>query len=510
MTTELQTETTPFRGKAKNIPAQKTFLLPYQVKWVKDEHFLKIMEKSRRIGISYATAYRTIRKHIRKEQRLDTWVSSRDEVTAKLFIQDCKAFSKVINAAATDLGEKIIDKEKIHSIQFANNTELNSLASNPDVFAGKGGDVVLDEFALRKDPRSVYSIATPTIDWGGCLEIISTHRGSANYFNVLIKEIVEKKNPKNFSYHRVTLQDALDQGFLYKVQSKLRDGDPRLDMDEADYFNYIKNRAPNMEVFNQEYMCVPEDDNTAFLTYDLIATCELTGNDNLKIEFEETVSFAGKKGSIRKLWLYTLDDLQNLGVSLYLGVDVGRDHDLTVIWVFAKMLGMLITVAIIEMYNVEFERQEKELYAYLGLRYLMRACIDNTGIGKQFTERAQKAYGQYRVEACTFTAQLKEQLAYPVRMGFEDRSIRVPSDELITADLRAIKKENTVAGNIRFYADRGKNGHSDRFWALALAIHAATGSPSGDAWAVSGSPTDATHTTTTTDLYQEKIDYEKY
>ena len=30
----------------------------------------------------------------------------------------------------------------------------------------------------------------------------------------------------------------------------------------------------------------------------------------------------------------------------------------------------------------------------------------------------------------------------------------------------------TAAGNIRFSADRSENGHSDRFWALALALHA--------------------------------------
>jgi phage FluMu gp28-like protein len=58
-------------------------------------------------------------------------------------------------------------------------------------------------------------------------------------------------------------------------------------------------------------------------------------------------------------------------------------------------------------------------------------------------------------------------------MAFEDRSIRVPDDEQVIADLRSIKKTHTTAGNIRFAADRGKNGHADRFWAVALAIHAA-------------------------------------
>jgi phage FluMu gp28-like protein len=68
--------------------------------------------------------------------------------------------------------------------------------------------------------------------------------------------------------------------------------------------------------------------------------------------------------------------------------------------------------------------------------------------------------------------QVKEELAYPVRAAFEDRSLRIPSDPFIRSDLRAVKKETTSAGNIRFTADRGKNGHADRFWAKALATHA--------------------------------------
>jgi phage FluMu gp28-like protein len=67
---------------------------------------------------------------------------------------------------------------------------------------------------------------------------------------------------------------------------------------------------------------------------------------------------------------------------------------------------------------------------------------------------------------------MKEDLAFPVRMAFEDRTIKIPGTPEIRADLRAIKKEPTSSGKIRFTADRSESGHSDRFWALALALHA--------------------------------------
>ena len=69
---------------------------------------------------------------------------------------------------------------------------------------------------------------------------------------------------------------------------------------------------------------------------------------------------------------------------------------------------------------------------------------------------------------------MKEELAYPVKAAFEDLNLRIPFDRDLQSDLRAIKKETTAAGNIRFSADRSENGHADRFWALALALHAAS------------------------------------
>jgi phage FluMu gp28-like protein len=463
-----------FKGKAKCIPARESFLLAYQAKWVRDLSRLKIAEKARQIGWSWATAYGLVRRKSQKNAQLDAWISSRDDIQAKLFLEDTKSFAAVLNTASQDLGERAIDDNghSAYVLQFANGLRLHSMSSNPDAQAGKRGDRVLDEFALHPDPRKLYTVAYPGITWGGLMEVFSTHRGSASFFNELITEIKHKKNPKGFSLHRVTLQDALDQGFLYKLQCKLPESDARQNMTEAHYYDFIKSGCADEESFLQEYMCIPSDDNSAFLTYDLIATCALKGADNPVPETEETRDFSGRKGKIRRLSLYSLAQLAQMKVPLFGGVDIGRDHDLTVIWFFALIMGSLFPVLVIELEKVEFSRQEKELYDILALPNMHRTCIDNTGIGKQFAERAQQKF-RHRIEAVTFTSTVKEELAFPVRSAFEDRSLRIFDDDLIRADLRAIKKQ-TVGGNVRFGSDRGKNGHSDRFWALALALSAKT------------------------------------
>lgn len=448
-------------GKAK-IKPKDTLLLPYQARWVKDVSRLKLAEKSRQIGWTWATAYGLVSRKALKSAQLDAWISSRDDIQARLFLEDCKNFAAILQAGAQDLGERAVDEggHSAYVLQFANGLRLHSMSSNPDAQAGKRGDRVLDEFALHPDPRKLYAIAYPGITWGGSMEIFSTHRGTANFFNELVTEIKHKGNPKQISFHRVTLQDALDQGFLAKLQAKLPKDDARQDMDEAEYFDFIRRGAPDEETFLQEYMCVPSDDNSAFLSYDLIASCEYKPGEKWEVPLEQCTG------------------------QLYVGVDVGRDHDLTVIWVLERILGVDFTRAMICMQKQTFDAQEKELYRVLELPGVRRCCIDCTGIGRQFAERAQRRFGEYRVEAVNFTGPVKEELAYPVKASFEDRTVRIPNDPAIRADLRAIKKETTAAGNIRFTADRGKNGHADRFWGLALAKHAGKNSGTGTAMAV--------------------------
>lgn len=444
-------KSSPFAGRAKNIPARDTLLLGYQSRWVKDDSRLKLMEKARQIGMSWSSAYRIVTKKSLRDAQLDAWISSRDDLQARLFLEDCKKFAGILQAGASDLGEKVIDDDghTAYVLQFANGLRCHSMSSNPDAQAGKRGDRLLDEFALHPDPRKLWAIAYPGITWGGSMEVISTHRGSANFFNELVQECKHKGNPKGISLHTVTLQDALDAGFLYKLQQKLPEGDARLAMDEADYFNFIRAGCADDESFMQEFMCQPADDNSAFLSYDLIASCEYPATE---------------------AWQLDLADSKH---PLFVGVDIGREHDLTVIWVVERAGDVAFTRRVVTMDRQTFDAQEAELYAILALPQVRRCCIDCTGIGRQFAERAQRRFGTYKVEPVNFTGPVKEELAYPVRAAFEDRTVRVPGDKLIRADLRAIKKETTAAGNIRFTADRGKNGHADRFWALALALHAA-------------------------------------
>lgn len=437
------------KGNAKMVPANpEGIFLPFQATWIKDSSRLKLMEKSRQIGLSWSTAYAADERTAAQGARHDQWVSSRDDLQARLFIEDCKMWASIMNLAAKDLGEVVLDpKDRISAyvLEFASGKRIHSMSSNPDAQAGKRGGRILDEFALHPDPRKLWSIAYPGITWGGSMEIISTHRGSHNFFNQLIREVRENGNPKGISLHRITLQDALDQGFLFKLQQMLPADDERQAMDEAAYFDFVRAGCADEESFQQEYMCNPADDDVAFLEYDLIASSEYPG---------------------------TADWKQLEGGRLFAGVDIGRKHDLTVLWVVELLGDVLYTRHIERLQNMRKGEQEAILWPWF--QRCERVCIDATGLGIGWADDAQDALGQHRVEAVTFTPKTKEALAYPIRGAMEDRKLRIPMDPKIRADLRMVTKQTTTAGNIRFTAERTVDGHADHFWALGLAIHAAS------------------------------------
>ena len=445
-------------GNAKIRPAA-TLLLPYQKRWVEDRSRLKLAVKSRQIGWTWATAYGLVRRKSLKSAQLDAWISSRDEIQARLFLEDCKSFAGILDAGAQDFGERVIDGRgsSAYVLQLGNGLRLNSMSSNPDAQAGKRGDRVLDEFALHPDPRKLYSIAYPGITWGGSLEIFSTPRGSDSFFQKLVDEI-KGGNPKKFGFHSVTLEDALDQGFLAKLQKKLPEGDERQAMDEAEYFDYIKNGCPDEETFDQEYMCRPSNDSAAFVTYEM-----LDGNRVPGAVERETGTVDGRPSAVA-VWRASTPAG---GGALYLGVDYARHEDLSVFWLAEDVAGTMFPREVVTMKNVTFARQRELLERFMAIEKLRRCCFDMTGIGEETAEAMRAKFG-WRFEPVRFTPASKESMAYPLRHGLEDKTFKIPALAEIDADFRKIRKVDSAGGHVRFTGERDANGHADRFWAAAL------------------------------------------
>ena len=83
------------------------YFLAYQREWLADNSRLKICQKSRQIGLSYADSYDSVRKAAANPGARDVWVMSRDETQAKQYIRYCKRWADILECAAADCGERV-------------------------------------------------------------------------------------------------------------------------------------------------------------------------------------------------------------------------------------------------------------------------------------------------------------------------------------------------------------------------------------------------------------------
>ena len=121
-------------------------------------------------------------------------------------------------------------------------------------------------------------------------------------------------------------------------------------------------------------------------------------------------------------------------------------------------------------------RVQDEVFDQAMARYrIVRAAMDQTGLGEKPVEDAQLRHGALRVEGVKFTQATKLDMATALKERFEDRKIRIPSgDPVLRSDLHSVRKVAGVGGNVRLLADETIDGHADRFWAAALMAGAAS------------------------------------
>lgn len=420
--------------------------LPYQKKYINDNSRFKIVEKSRRIGITYAQSYEDVEYCIQQKRR-KVWFSSRDDSAAAEYIDYCRFFlEKLFDIAASYIGTEIVDPVKgIQSrlIRLKNGSEIHAMTSSPGRFRSKGGKVILDEFAFHEHQDELYAAAQPAVLRGDPIRIISTYNGMNNLYYRLIQKVKTKQ--LDWSLHRVTLPEAVDQGLYDNIM-----GRPTTEQEQAEWLEEVRKNCVSNDIWLQEYCCTPVDSATAFITYELLAQ---NAHEEKKIIRDITEIKAMKE--------------------IYIGIDIARLIDLTAVWINEKTDAGYITRRLITLKDMKFSDQKTIIWPLLALPNVHRACIDRTGIGMQMSEEAQEAFGTYKIEGVYFSRELKEQLAYKVLTNLQDRRFLIPDTEQVRESFHNIKKLVTAAGNVRFDAERTEAGHSDEFWAAALSLYAA-------------------------------------
>ncbi len=403
----------------------RAILLPYQRAWVNDKSPVKAWLAARQIGKSFALSMEAVTMAL--GARCNNMVLSSSERQSREIMQKVFSHLRVLRVVS----DEIIQAESAtkEEVTLPNGSRIISLPANPDTVRGFSGNVFLDEFAFHKDSEAIWRAMYPTVTRGYKVRISSTANGKSNMFYRLWSE-------GELSRHMTDIYTAKREGL-------------EVDLDA------LRTGIGDPDAWAQEYECRFIDEATAYITYDMLSACE---DENATKE--------------RPPQLGTV-----FNGEFYLGFDVARKGDLSILWLWEKVGDVFWTRMVKEMKNTAFAAQRDYLYAVLSGAYgfkVRRCCIDSTGLGAQMAEEAIERFGPI-VEAVIFTGKVKEDLAVTLRRRFEDRQVRIPADRDIREDIHSVKRFTTSAGNIRFDAERTELGHADRFWAAALGVHAGSG-----------------------------------
>lgn len=406
-------------------------LYPYQRRWVQDESRFKIAMFARQCGKTFTSTLEIALDVARAEaegRRVRWVILSRGERQAREAMNEGVKLHLRAMAAGFKEFERPFDAHiKALEVELPGGSMVTALPANADTARGFSANVLLDEFAFHQDSRAIWKALFPVISKPGLkLRVISTPNGKGNKF-----------------YDLMTGKDDAWSRHVTNIYQAVAEGLPR-DIEE------LRQGAGDEDLWKQEFELEWLDEASAWLSYELITACE----------HEQ----AGRPD------LYA-------GGPCYVGVDIGTRHDLFVIFVVEQVGDVLWTREIITRKRISFAEQDALLADVFERYRVLRACMDQTGMGEKPVEDAKARHGSSRVEGVIFTGPAKLTLATLGKEAFEDRRLRIPQgDVALRADLHKLQKVSGPTGAPRFVAESDSAGHADRTWAAFLALSAADGS----------------------------------
>lgn len=464
-------------------------LLGYQKRWVEDKSPVKVWEKSRRIGATWAEAADDA-LITATETGMDVFYIGYNKDMAREFIDECASWLRHYQLAANEI-EEFIFKDKtpegdkdIHAfrIDCGSGFKILALSSRPSNLRGKQGIVIIDEAAFHDDLQGLIKAAIALLMWGGRVRIITTHFGEGNAFNELVNQIREGKLP--YSLHRTTLDDALADGLYKRICLVLgKEWSPEAEAAWRDELIKFYGEHSDEELF-----CIPSKGSGIYFTSALIRSCMKEdipvlrwnckdGFDELPDDVRRAECQAWLDDNL-DLLLKALDKNRNH----FFGEDFARDLDLTVILPLTELQNLSLRAPfVVELRNVPFKQQEQILfYIADNLPNFRAGALDARGNGQYLAEVAMQRYGADRIFQIMLTQQTYRDAMPKYKVRFEDKTIEIPKDADILDDHKVVRLEKGIPliSDSRKVAGEGKR-HGDSAVAGMLAVYAADNAIAG-------------------------------
>lgn len=404
---------------------RNTLLYPYQQAWLADNARFKVAMFARQTGKTFTTTLEIVLDCLAHEARGEKtrWVIlSRGERQAKEAINEgVKRHLEAVGVACEIAEVAFSPTVNALEVIFPKGSKITALPANPDTARGFSANVFLDEFAFHQDSREIWRALFPVISAGYKLRVVSTPNGKGNKFYELMTDTANTE----WSRHKVDIYQAVAEGLPRNVEE-------------------LKRGLNDQDAWAQEFELKWLDEASAWLSYDLIDSVE------------------HPRAGIPE---------QYGGNPCFVGMDIAVRGDLTVIYVLELVGDVYWTREICTLRRCALRAQLAELNRIMRSYNVIRACLDQTGMGEKMVEDAQAEHGKSRVQGVLFHVGSKLNMATIGKEAFEDKKIRIPQgDNALREDLHKLKKITGATGQPRFIAESDSAGHADRTWALFLAL----------------------------------------
>lgn len=407
--------------------AASAVLYPYQRRYLADRARFKAGMWSRQTGKTFTTTLEAVLDVLEAEAegRVCRWTILSVSQARALDAMDngVKLHLRAIGAAFEALDVPLDVDTLAHTVRIGQRgSYIRAVAAKPSTARGMSDNLILDEFAHHQDNRAIWTALLPVVSRPDLrLRVISTPNGRGDKFYEIMTE------PEGlFSRHVVSIYDAVADGLPRNpAELKKAMGDPT--------------------AWAQEFECQFVDGATSWLPYDLIDGCE----------------DADAPGVYQ-------------GGPAYVGMDFAARGDLTVIAVLELVGDVLWLRELIELRATSFAEQLATFDRVMRDYRVVRAALDQTGLGEMPVQEAQRRHGSYRVEGVLFSVTRKLDMATALKERMEDKRLRLPvGNAPLRQDLHSVQRVAGATGAPRLVADRQDGSHADRFWAIALATAAA-------------------------------------
>jgi phage FluMu gp28-like protein len=447
-------------------------MLPYQAKLLNDTSRIRLVEKSRRVGVSWAIAGEMALEAAEREG-CDGWYTGYNKEMAQEYIRDVAFWASKYNLACSEIeaGELFEENEEksilTYTIRFASGWRVTALSSRPANLRNKRGHICIDEAAHHEALQEMLKAAIAVKMWGGHgrIDIISTHQGEDNYFNILVKETRKGKRP--YSLHRITIHDAIKDG-LYKRICYMN-GERWTKTAEKEWLDQLFSEYGDDAA--EELECVPSKSGGVYIPRNLIERAMCVEGDVVRLELKDEFLHWDETARIGHIeqWCACelLHHLQALQTDLlhFFGEDFGRVSDRTVIAVgqITKKLKRRFPL-VIEMSNVPFEQQRQILFYVIDrLPRFSHGVLDGNGNGSYLGEVALQRYGEHLITCAKITEPWYHENLPPFKAAFEDDQIEMVADLDHLLDISAFQviQGQPKLPKTKVKGTQGPNRHGD-------------------------------------------------